>query len=478
MKLVRFAQNQWRSSSYSQPQISYSLFFSKPISNSSLVRPRKSLYGKISEIGNPNVSIVPILDQWVQEGNKVEAHELRDFIKEFRYFRRYHHALQISEWMLNRRYIPPSQSDIAVRLNLIFKVHGLKPAEEYFDNVPKVLKGFPVYAALLGCYVDGNSVEKAEAVMEKIRKLGTLRFPYIHNHMMNIYYQSGNYEKLDDVMHEMKVGGIPYDTHTYGVRLSAYAAAFDVEGITKIVGMAESDIPADLDCSFFAVAADGYLKVKQLNMALGMLRKLEERLNEAKRRNLAFNILIKLYAKAGMKDEVYRIWNLYKAKEKVYNKGYLSMIGSLLKIDDINGAKSIFEEWESRKLPTDIRIPDLLVSAYSKKGLLEEAEAIIKKAVARGAGPSAFMWYYMARGYLKRGDIEQAREAIKKAISVCPLDGKLKKETLTACLEYLGVKGEKEGAEELIRLSDEDIFSADTHEKLLSLVKNAEEQPI
>ncbi|KAK6932559.1 Pentatricopeptide repeat [Dillenia turbinata] len=475
MKLARVvAHKLWRPSSICRSKACHNLIFFKPISNPSGVSKVESLYKRISPIGDPNVSIVPILDQWVKEGNTVEEEQLRSIVKEYRHYRRYRHALEISEWMCNKRYIPPSQADVAQHLSLIYKVYGLQLAEEYFCNTPKALKGYIVYAALLECYVREKSVEKAEALMEEIRDMGTPRMPAIFNSMMNLYYQTGNYGKLDDVMHEMEVRGIPSDSYAYGIRLSAYADASDVQGIDKIVAMVHADA-ANMDYGFFAVAAGGYLKVGQADKAVKMLRNLEGMLEKARKRNNAFDFLIRYYSQIGMKDEVYRVWNLYKAKEQIYNTGYRGMIGSLLKLDDFEGANRIFEEWESARLSGDIRIPNMLVNAFSKKGLLEEAEIIIKKALARGVKLSASTWFYLATGYLKRDDIEQAVEAIKKAI--CIPSGKLRKETLISCLEYLEVNRVKDGPKNLIRLIEEDVFSAHGHKKLLNLIENAKQQP-
>lgn len=53
------------------------------------------LYRRISPVGNPNESIVPILDQWILEGQTVTQSQLRDFIRELRHYRRFKHALEV-----------------------------------------------------------------------------------------------------------------------------------------------------------------------------------------------------------------------------------------------------------------------------------------------------------------------------------------------------------------------------------------------
>ncbi|KAJ0089364.1 hypothetical protein Patl1_32857 [Pistacia atlantica] len=53
-----------------------------------------ALYRRISPIGNSRVSIVPLLDQWVEEGRPVDKEQLQSFIKELRSYRRFRHALE------------------------------------------------------------------------------------------------------------------------------------------------------------------------------------------------------------------------------------------------------------------------------------------------------------------------------------------------------------------------------------------------
>jgi hypothetical protein len=54
------------------------------------------LYRRISPVGNPRLTIVPILDQWIAEGRTVSREPLISIIKELRYYKRYAHALEVS----------------------------------------------------------------------------------------------------------------------------------------------------------------------------------------------------------------------------------------------------------------------------------------------------------------------------------------------------------------------------------------------
>jgi len=71
--------------------------------------------------------------------------------------------------MSNERNLHLLSGDIAIRLTLIGKVRGLDQAEKYFNSVPHTSKDFKVYGALLHCYAQYNSVEKAELIMKKLR---------------------------------------------------------------------------------------------------------------------------------------------------------------------------------------------------------------------------------------------------------------------------------------------------------------------
>lgn len=47
-------------------------------------------------MGDPSFSVVPVLDQWVQEGNKVKNLELQRIVRDLRARRRYNQALEVS----------------------------------------------------------------------------------------------------------------------------------------------------------------------------------------------------------------------------------------------------------------------------------------------------------------------------------------------------------------------------------------------
>ncbi|KAF8413888.1 hypothetical protein HHK36_001882 [Tetracentron sinense] len=430
-----------------------------------------TLFKRISPAGDPRVSIVPVLDKWIEEGRTVNREDLQTMIKQMRAYGRFTHALEISHWMSDRRYFNLSPGDIAVRLDLISKVHGVEQAEKYFSNIPEQVKAFQVYGALLNCYANKKSVEKAEAIMQKMRELGFIKRTLPYNVLLNLYSQMGKQEKLDALLQEMEEKGICYDKFTFNIRISAYAAASDVEGLEKIIKRMEVDPQVILDWTTYAVVANAYIKAGLVDKALAMLKKSEE-LVTVKRRS-AYNFFLTLYAGTGKKDELYRVWNLIKTTEKVYNTTYICMISSLVKLDDINGAEKILEDWESDHTFYDFRVPNVLIAAYCKKGSIEKAEVLIKRAIGRGKKPNASTWNHLATGYLEGNQILKAVEMMKKAILASQPGWKPNRVTLAACLECLKGKGDVEGAEELVRLlRAHDSFPIDVHDRLLNYIKD------
>lgn len=381
--------------------------------------------------------------------------------------------------MTDKRYFPPSLDDIASRLHLIFKVHGLEKAEKYFNDTPRHMKGYVVYTSLLNSYCHAKSVEKAETVMQKLRDMGYNR-TLAYNILMKLYYSLGNWERLDNLMKEMEEKGINFDMCTYTTRLSAYAAASDSEGVDKIVKMMEFNSQIYMESSAYGAVASGYLKVRSVEKALEMLKKMEGLMTMSKRRNVAFDLLIKLYAGTGKKDELYRIWNSYQRKMKILNKDYISMIGSLVKLDDIEGAEKIFEQWELRSgLSYDFRIPNFLIDVYCRRGKLGKAEVILKRGISKGGNPLSNTWLYLAGAYVKDDQFPKAVEALKTAISLCPPNWKPSKDALVTCLEILERQGDVEEAEaeEFVRLlKAEGFFSEIIQDKLLNFVKDGQLQ--
>lgn len=468
MKLL--GSNPWRGNGISR--VLGALFYYSTGTGGRKSPPINSLYLRISQAGNPRVPIIRVLDQWLEEGRHVQQSELLIIIKQLRKYRRYSHALQISEWISDQRNYDLSPGDIAIRLDLISKVRGLEEAEKYFDTIPNTSRVYQVYGALLNCYAGNKSLDKAEATLQKMRELGLLKTSLSYNVMLSLYSRMGETEKLHFLLQEMEEKGIEWDKFTFSIRLNAYAAISDLEGIERVLVKMEADPVITIDWNAYVAAANGYLKAGLHEKTFEILKKAEQLVSSSARK-VAYEIFLTLYTAIHKKDEVYRIWNSYKNMEKFYNSGYLCMISSLLKLDDIDGAEKILEEWESGNKFFDIRVPNVMITAYCKKGLFEKAEAYINRLIECGKETNSSTWGRLATGYHEHGQMEKAVETMKKTILASQPGWKLNRLTLAACLDYLKGKGEVEVAEEILRLlKKHSLFSTGIHERLLNYIHN------
>uniref|UniRef100_A0A2P2IM06 Pentatricopeptide repeat-containing protein n=1 Tax=Rhizophora mucronata TaxID=61149 RepID=A0A2P2IM06_RHIMU len=190
-----------------------------------------------------------------------------------------------------------------------------------------------------------------------------------------------------------------------------------------------------------------------------------------KRTSTAYEFLINEYAAMGKKDEVLRIWELYKKNDIAYKSGYSNIISALLKFDDFESAEKMADEWEFQRLKRDMRIPNLLVNAYCQKGLVEKAEALINRVASKGIEPNAWTWRFLARGYYQKDQIPDAVENMKRAM-LGSGPGWKSNSFLANSLLYLREGGLEKAEEFLKLLRDNDLISLDVQRQLLDHVKD------
>ncbi|XP_009401682.2 pentatricopeptide repeat-containing protein At2g20710, mitochondrial [Musa acuminata AAA Group] len=407
------------------------------------------LYNRVAASGDPRRSIVPLLERWVQEGRPVDQSDLREMVKKMRSFRRNFHALEISTWMSDRRYFCLSPGDVADRLDLIKKVHGLEQAESFFGNLPKQLKVYQVHGALLSCYVQDKCVEKAEAFFHRMEEANMLD-SFAFNMLMKMYNDIGQLALVDKIFQKMKNKGFAPDIFTYNILIEAYATGANVEGVKKVLGsMKHSEIAAS--CYTYAIAAKGYVKSGLIDEALVLLEE-SKKLMPRRKGNDAYGFLILIYSDIGDKSEMYRVWNMYKSSDKVATSMYMCMMGALLKLDDVEGAEAILKEWESVTSFHDFRLPNLLLGAYCTRGLLEKAELLVNKAIESGLAPYANAWDRLASLYFDCGQNLKAVEAMKKALAEGQAPWKPNPASVMRTLEYMKEQKGVEEAEGIVKL--------------------------
>ncbi|GMJ01217.1 hypothetical protein like AT1G02150 [Hibiscus trionum] len=376
-----------------------------------------SLYKKISLMENPDLGSASVLNDWEKAGRKLTKWELCRIVKELRKYKRYKQALEVYEWMNNRgERFRFSASDAAIQLDLVSKVRGVSSAEDYFLQLPDTLKDKRIYGALLNAYVRARMQEKAESLIDNMRNKGYALHPLPYNVMMTLYMNLREYDKVESMVAEMLEKNIRLDIYSYNIWLSSCGSQGSVERMEQVYKQMKEDRGINPNWTTFSTMATMYIKMGLPEKAEECLRNVESRITGRDR--IPYHYLITLYGNVGNKEEVYRVWKVYKAVfPSIPNLGYHAMISSLVRANDIEGAEKIYEEWLSVKTYYDPRIANLLMGWYVKEGNMEKAESFFNHIADVGGKPNSSSWETLAEGHIGEARIEKALSCLKEAFA-------------------------------------------------------------
>lgn len=358
-----------------------------------------------------------VLNEAVNEGRSLSKWDLRRVVKELRKFRQYKSALEVLEWMNDRaeKYRIGS-GDAAIQLDLIAKVYGALSAEQYFLNLPDVLKDKRVYGALLNVYAQARMREKAESLMNKMRNRGYASDTLLCNVMMTLYLNLEDHEKVESLILEMKDNHIELDTYSYNIWLSSCGFQGSAKKMERVFEKMRLDMTRSPDWTTFSTMATVYIKLEQFEKAKISLKMIETRIKG--RGRVPYHYLISLYASAGSSEDVYRLWNIYKATfVKILNLGYKSMISALIRLKEIDGAEEIYDEWLSVMSVYDPKVGNLLLGSYVRNRLSEKAETFFDQMIDMGGKPNARTLEILAEDHINNGRIPEALSCLKNATS-------------------------------------------------------------
>nr|GMD62140.1 pentatricopeptide repeat-containing protein At1g02150 [Ipomoea batatas] len=375
------------------------------------------IYRRFSSMPDPETGAASVLNQYENEGKKISKFGLSRVVKELRKFRSYKLALGVYEWMENRpERFWMTTSDIAIKLDLISKVHGISSAETYFQKLSDSLTDRRVYGSLLNAYVHGSMKEKAEALFGKMREQGFMTQALSWNVMMSLYMNFKDYGKVDAIVSEMMAKNVPLDMYSYNIWILSLGSQGALEKMEQAFEQMKLDTSITLGWTTFSTMATIYIKEGQLEKADECLKQIERRFQDQGR--LPYHYIIGLYGNLGRKEEVHRIWDVYKSKFlNIPNVGYRGVISSLVRSGDIEGAESIFDEWLSKTSMYDPRIGNILLEWYVRSGLTEKAGAFFNKIVEAGVQPNSRTLEILAENHVRVRRISEALSFLKDAFS-------------------------------------------------------------
>ncbi|ONK74160.1 uncharacterized protein A4U43_C03F3380 [Asparagus officinalis] len=347
----------------------------EPDSEPETPSPNDDLRSRIFRLRFPKRSATSALDKWVGEGNTVAQSELRQIAKDLNRSKRYKHALEISEWMKSHQEYQLSDSDYAMRIDLITKVFGVNAAEEFFEGLPSTAKSCDVYTALLHAYARGKLVEKAENLFERIKESNFSPNALTYNEMMTLYMSVGQLEKVPLVIEELKRKEVAPDLFTYNLWISASAASLDVKGVRKILDEMSHSSNIHEGWKTYIKLADIYVTAGHLMSSDNSLVGAEKKISQ--REWITYDFLIILYSGLGNKEGINEIWKSLKMiSQKMTGRNYACILSSYLVLGQLKEAGQVIDEWtQSKVLEFDLSACNRLLDAIVKAGLLEVAES-------------------------------------------------------------------------------------------------------
>ncbi|KAL1567150.1 pentatricopeptide repeat protein [Salvia divinorum] len=409
----------------------------------------RNLFSRISPL-RKDYDVVQVLDQWVAEGRKVHYIEFQRIIRDLRSRRRFSQALQVSEWICCNGACKIPLGYHAVHLDLVGVVRGCEAAESYFNNLSDEYKNEKTYGAMLNCYVRESILTKALLHLQRMKDIGYGSSAITYNNIMVLYKKVGQLEKIPEILLEMKKNGVVPDNFSYRIGLSSFGERSDLGGVEKLLNEMESLTEISFDWRTYSMAAFEFIKADEKVKALAYMKKVEEKLDKDA---VGYNHLISLYAHLGQKDEMMRLWALQKfVCKKQINKDYITMLGSLVKLGELEEAKVVLDDWTSTCRTYDFRVPNILLIGYCQKGLPDKSEAVLQDIIKRGEIPTPNSWSIIAMGYLDSSNPEKAFECMRRALAAKERNDKWmpKPDQVSRLLEWLGDEGEIQEVEALV----------------------------
>ncbi|KFK25252.1 hypothetical protein AALP_AA8G088000 [Arabis alpina] len=337
---------------------------------------KDDLRSRIFRLRLPKRSVTTVLEKWIGEGNQITVNELRDISRELRKTRRFKHALEVTEWMVQYEETNISDADYASRIDLISKVFGIDAAERYFEGLHLASKTPETYTSLLHAYAGSKQTERAEALFNRIIEIDDLSFGAItYNEMMTLYMSVGQVEKVPEVIEMLKRKKVSPDIYTYNLWLSSCAATFNIDELRKILEEMRNDASFNEGWARYTDLTSIYVKSSRLANAEST-SPVEAEKSISQREWVTYDFLMILHTGLGNKDMIDQIWkSLRDTNQKLSSRSYICVLSSYLMLGQVWDVAKVIDQWkESKTNEFDISACSRIVNAFRDVGLKEKAK--------------------------------------------------------------------------------------------------------
>ncbi|KAL6579331.1 hypothetical protein OROMI_009547 [Orobanche minor] len=180
------------------------------------------------------------------------------------------------------------------------------------------------------------------------------------------------YDKIEALISEMRKKSIALCFYTYNIWLQqSYGTVGSLDKMEQVFERIQLNTTIKPHWTTYSTMATIYIKFGEIGKALDCMSKIETIMTGQDR--LPYHYLMSSYGSAGKKKDVYRVWNSYKASFiNIPNVAYNTLISALVRVDDIEGAEELYDDWLSLRSTYDPRLGNLLLSVYVQKGAFSE----------------------------------------------------------------------------------------------------------
>ncbi|KAJ8620504.1 hypothetical protein MRB53_029033 [Persea americana] len=259
-------------------------------------------------------------------------------------------------------------------------------------------------------------------------------------------------EKVPPLVEEMKAANILPDKYTYNLLMTSYASLRDIEAVEKVMEEIKANRFVCCDWTTFRNLAGIYVASGHFNKANLALKKCEKIINVRDR--MAYHYLITLHVGTSNSAAVKRVWKFLKsAFPKTTNSSYLTMLSSLARLDDLDGMKKCYEEWESGYLSYDIRLAKVLINYYLRQGMNKEAETLLENAMNKVSELNFGALEVSIDFYLNTGEMKLALKCMESAVNkVKKNEWQPNQEKVGAFLKYFEDQKDIDSSEEFCKM--------------------------
>lgn len=281
-----------------------------------------------------------------------------------------------------------SDSDYAVRIDLMTKVFGIDAAERYFEGLPLAKKTCETYTALLHSYAGAKLTEKAEELYQRIKGSNLPFDALTYNEMMTLYMSVGQVEKVPLVVEELKQQKVAPDVFTYNLWISSCAAALNIDEVRRILEEMSHGADSNESWMRYLNLANIYITVGHLdNASSNSLVETEKRITQ--RQWITYDFLIILYAGLGDKDKLDQIWNsLRMTKQKMISRNYICIISAYLMLGHAKEVGEVIDQWkQSTSTDFDMLACKKIMDAFTETGIDEIANNLNMILIEKNLNP-------------------------------------------------------------------------------------------